>query len=207
MACHLIIEYVRMKKIVYIAFLTGISLSLNAQSDKPLVGNIVKCEIVNSDTIPVVSLGTVYINADRVFKNPKKAAEWNKLKRDVKKVYPYAILAEARLKEYNNVLETMHNEIERKIYMKKAEGQLKSEFSDELKKLTINQGRILIRLIDRQTGHTSYELVKELRGGFSAFMWQSLALLFGSNLKAEYDPNGRDKIIEDAIAEIESGRI
>jgi hypothetical protein len=69
----------------------------------------------------------------------------------------------------------------------------------------MNQGRILIKLIDRETGNTSYDLVKQLRGSFSAFMWQSLARLFGSNLKSEYDPTGEDRLIEVAIKQIEAG--
>ena len=89
--------------------------------------------------------------------------------------------------------------------MKEAEKQLKREFEGQLKKLTVRQGRILIKLIDRETGKTSFELVKQLRGNFSAWVWQNLALLFDSDLKSEYDPNGSDKLIELAIAQIESG--
>ena len=89
--------------------------------------------------------------------------------------------------------------------MKVAEKELQSQFGDELKKLSMNQGRILIKLIDRQTGNTSYDLVKQLRGSFSAFMWQGVARLFGSNLKSEYDGSGEDYLIEVAIKQIELG--
>jgi len=85
------------------------------------------------------------------------------------------------------------------------EENLKKEFTEDLKNLTITQGRILIKLIDRETGKSSYTLIKELRGSFSAFMWQSLASLFNSSLKVEYDAEGEDKPIEDAIRLIESG--
>ena len=103
----------------------------------------------------------------------------------------------------------MENGTERKnhvglpLYSKK----LQSEFEGELKKLTIKQGIILVKLIDRETGNTSYELVKQLRGSFSAFLWQSLARLFGSNLKLEYDPYGEDKLIEEIVVMIEQGVI
>lgn len=170
-------------------------------------GFAVKAMIINGDTVPVVNMKTVHIKADRKFKNKREQRIYWKIKRDVKKVYPYAIIAEARLKEYNARLATMTDENERKRFMKKAEKELKAEFEGELKKLTINQGRILIKLIDRQTGETSYELVKTLRGSFSAFMWQSLAVLFGSNLKTEYDGKKEDKVIEDVIYLIESGEI
>ncbi len=100
----------------------------------------------------------------------------------------------------------MPNEKSRAIYLKIVEKELKREFEEPLKDLSMNQGRILLKLIDRETGNTSYELVKDLRGGFQAFMWQSLARLFGSNMKSEYDPNGEDIMIERAIKLIEAGQ-
>ena len=121
-------------------------------------------------------------------------------------MYPYAILAAAKLKEYNNILEKMPNEKMRNAYLKIIEKQLKDEFEEPLKDLSITQGRILLKLIDRETGNTSYELVKGLRGNFQAFMWQSVARLFGSNMKAAYDPTGEDVMIERAIKLIEAGQ-
>jgi hypothetical protein len=90
--------------------------------------------------------------------------------------------------------------------MKVAEKELKAQFEDQLKDLTMNQGRILLKLIDRETGNTSYQLVKDFRGGFQAFMWQGVARLFGNNMKAEYDPEGEDIIIERAIKLVEAGQ-
>ena len=84
---------------------------------------------------------------------------------------------------------------------------LQDQFGDELKKLSVNQGRLLLKLVDRETGNTSYEIVKELRGTFSAFFWQSLALLFGSSMKSKYDPAGDDKLIEQIIVQIDNGQI
>lgn len=91
--------------------------------------------------------------------------------------------------------------------MKQVEQELLVEFEDDLKQLTITQGRILIKLVDRETGSTSYELVKELRGTFSAFFWQTLARLFGSNLKSVYDPYGEDRLIEEIIFLIDRGQL
>ena len=170
-------------------------------------GYVVRGAIYEGDTIPWVGVREILIVGERKFTSKKQQHKWNKMKRDVKRVYPYAILASARLKEYNRILEQMPSEAHRKVYMKKAEEQLKAEFENELKKLTITQGRILIKLIDRETGNTSYELVKDLRGNFQAFMWQSVARIFGSNLKSEYDGQGDDKMIEDIIALIEAGEI
>jgi hypothetical protein len=87
------------------------------------------------------------------------------------------------------------------------ENELMEEFSDELKSLTITQGRLLIKLIDRETGNTSYELLRELRGSFSAFFWQTVARLFGSNLKTTFDAEGEDKLIDQIVVLIENGQI
>jgi len=111
------------------------------------------------------------------------------------------------LKEYDQLLSQFSNENEKKKYMKRAEKQLKEEFGGELKQLTMSQGRILIKLIDRETGQTSYDVVKSMRGSFSAFMWQGLALMFNSNLKDDYDAEGEDIAIERAIKMIEGGEL
>lgn len=163
-------------------------------------------EVVNGDTIPSIRFQDVWIYADYPYKNKRQYEAWSRTKYNVKKVYPYAILAAAKLKEYNRILEKMPNEATRKAYMKTVEKELKAEFEEPLKDLTMTQGRILLKLIDRETGNTSYELVKDLRGGFQAFMWQSVARIFGSNMKSEYDPNGEDIMIERAIKLIEAGQ-
>src|SRR5689334_11670520 len=108
-----------MKKFNYIlllllALFTGYA---RAQDNTSPKGTLVKAKIIDGDTIPVVDLNYVYINQDRTFKSDRDADKWRKMKRDVKRVYPYAILAAARLKEYNNVLATMNTEGERKSYM------------------------------------------------------------------------------------------
>ncbi len=163
-------------------------------------------EVINGDTIPSIRLPDIWVYANYNYKNKKQYEAWNRTKYNVKKVYPYAILAAAKLKEYNRILEKMPNESTRKVYMKTVEKELKAEFEEPLKDLSMTQGKILLKLIDRETGNTSYELVKDLRGGFQAFMWQSVARLFGSNMKSEYDPNGEDIMIERAIKLVEAGQ-
>ena len=188
-------------------------LFIHAQTDVvtglqlPVKGVLVRSTIYEGDTIPFVTLTPVICYADRVFKNKKQKDAWDRLKYNVKKVYPYAIIAAARLKEYDQLLSQFSNENEKKKYMKRAEKQLKEEFGGELKQLTMSQGRILIKLIDRETGQTSYDVVKSMRGSFSAFMWQGLALMFNSNLKDDYDAEGEDIAIERAIKMIEGGEL
>jgi hypothetical protein len=180
--------------------------NLPVSSDKPKVLYKVWGEVVNGDTIPSIRLPEVWIYAEYGYKNKKQYEAWTRTKYNVKKVYPYAILAAAKLKEYNRILEKMPDEKTRKAYMKTVEKELKAEFEEPLKNLTMTQGKILLKLIDRETGNTSFELVKDLRGGFQAFMWQSVARIFGSNMKSEYDPNGEDIMIERAIKLVEAGQ-
>lgn len=180
------------------------SVPVSIESSKTLYK--VWAEVINGDTVPSIRLQDVWIYAEYNYKNKKQYEAWSRTKYNVKKVYPYAILAAAKLKEYNRVLEKMPDENTRKVYLKTVEKALKAEFEEPLKDLTITQGKILLKLIDRETGNSSYELVKDLRGGFQAFMWQSLARLFGSNMKAEYDPKGEDIMTERAIKLIEAGQ-
>ncbi len=165
-----------------------------------------RAEIVNGDTIAVVDLYDVYVYTEYVFKNNRQREQWTRIKYNVKKVYPYAILAAAKLKEYDRILEHMPDEKMKKAYLRVCEKDLKNEFEDELKELSINQGRVLMKLIDRETGKTTYEIVKEMRGGFQACMWQAVARIFGNNMKDDYDANFEDIMIERAIKIVESGQ-
>lgn len=163
--------------------------------------------VYNGDTIQYYSLPMVDI-VDYVSANAKKEVrDYLKLRRNVIRVYPYAKLAAAELKFINDSMANIPNERARKKFVKKREDEIKAKFEAELKKLTMTQGRILIKLIDRETGNTSYALVKELRGNLSAFFWQGLAKLFGSNLKTEYNAEGEDAAIEQICRAIERGEL
>lgn len=188
-------------------------LLLFSQSDEVIVPNVpyklhykVIAIIINGDTFPSFNLPEYIVYADFPTKNKKQYEAWTRTKYNVKKVYPYAIIAAAKLKEYNLILEKLPTANLKKTYLKVAEKELKEQFEDQLKDLSMTQGRILLKLIDRETGHTSYKLVKDFRGGFQAFMWQGIARLFGNNMKAEYDPLGEDILIEQAIKLLESGQ-
>ncbi len=165
----------------------------------------VRAEVLNGDTVPVIDLSTVYVYTEYVFKNVKQREQWTRIKRDIKVVYPYAILAAAKLKEYDVVLDKMPEE-HKKAYLRVCEKDLKNEFEDELKDLSINQGRLLMKLIDRETGKTTYDIVKQMRGTFQVVMWQAVARLFGNDMKVSYDPV-EDIMIERAIKQVESGNL
>ncbi len=127
--------------------------------------------------------------------------------RNIKKAYPYARIVSMELKELDDHLATLDNEKEQKAYINQAEKEIMDQFEKEVKKLTVTQGIILVKLIDRETGRTSYQVIKELKGGFTAFFWQGIARIFGNNLKTEYDPDNQDKIMEDIVLGIEAGFI
>lgn len=170
-------------------------------------GMRVPAVVQGEDTMAVQMLRTVYVFEERHFRSAAEQRKYNKLVRDVKVAYPYARLAGEKLRQYESMLADVKTEGERHKIMKKIENELMKEYGDELKDLTITQGRILLKLIDRETGDTSYELVEELRGSFSAFFWQSLAKLFGSDLKAQYEKDGSDRQIEDIILAIQQGKL
>jgi hypothetical protein len=126
---------------------------------------------------------------------------------NLKKVYPYALVVRARLGEINEELKKIPDEKDRKKYLRKAEKDIFGEYEDDVRDMTITQGRLLIKLVDRETLNTSYELIRQYRGNFSAAFWQGIARIFGTDLKAEYDPYGEDAIIEIILHELESGNL
>lgn len=173
---------------------------------KPAKGIRCFAEVVGKDTFPLVMLDAVDITTNFVFSNRRQREQWTRVKFNVKKVYPYAIIAAAKLKEYDKALEKIHNEDLRKAFIRVCEKDLRNQFEDELKELTVSQGKILMKLIDRETEKTTYEIVKQLRGSFQAAMWQAVARIFGHNMKVEYDAQAEDMLIERAVKLVESGQ-
>jgi hypothetical protein len=168
---------------------------------------LLESRIINGDTIPHIVLSEVKVVPKWKFRNKHERKKYSKFVRNIKVTLPYARLAAHKLEIINARLAEIDNEKERKQYLKVAEKELFNEFEKPLRKLTFSQGRMLIKLIDRETGDTSYDLIKEYKGGFSAFFWQSLARLFGSNLKAEYDADRDDRMIEHIIILIDNGML
>lgn len=168
--------------------------------------SVLELVVIDGDTFPMYTFKSITVNGSKRF-SKRERRKYGRLKRYVVKVFPYAELAGQMLNDFDDTLKTMKNERERKKYLAQVEDELKAEFEGELKSLTIKQGILLVKLIDRQTGNSSFELIKTLRGSFSAFIWQSLARLFGSNLKLKYDPAGEDLLVEEIVLQMESGAI
>jgi hypothetical protein len=163
--------------------------------------------ILDGDTLLLSNIDEVYIFPARRFSSNWEYRRYQRLIRNVKKAYPYAVLAKQKFDEITLHFETLKSERAKKLYIKQVEKELMDQFEDELKKLTITQGRILIKLIDREIGETSYDLLKELKGSFTAFFWQTIARIFGSNLKSEFDPLGEDRLINEIVIMIERGAL
>lgn len=187
----------------YILFLLFLfCTSTLAQPPKNIDNMLVRpYKIENGDTVIVASIKEIFIFPPHSFSR-NEYRKYRKLIRDIKKVYPYALIAKKVLVKMNKRFVELESEKERQAYIDMVEKKLKEEFEDELRKMTISQGRLLIKLIDREIGSTSYEIVKEMKGSFSAFFWQTVAKFFGSDLKTGYDPYGEDRIIEEILIKI-----
>lgn len=180
---------------------------LKAQDEKEVHLEITRGVIEGNDTVPMIDLPEVRVYERQDFEYLYLKRRYRRLISNVKRAYPYARIAGVRLKELDNYLATLETEKERKAYVDQAEKDIMNQFEQEVKKLTVTQGIILVKLIDRETGQTSYQVIKDLKGGITAFFWQGIARLFGNNLKAEYDPEDTDRIIEDIVLGIEAGFI
>lgn len=193
-----------MNRLLYCIFF-GIFLSTTSYAQLPY-DRVFKARVFEGDTMPMMSLPEVHIKGYMIYRSPSEQRRYDRLVRNVKKVYPYARLAGIKLREYDVMMAGLTEKEQKKIY-KRAEEDLKDEFGEELKKLTITQGHILLKLIDREVGNPTYDIVKDLRGRFVAFFWQNLSRIFGYNLKDKYDPAGRDRDIEIIVQRIENGSI
>jgi hypothetical protein len=172
-----------------------------------LGGHPVTSVVQNGDTFYMSELEQAVIQPTRRSAATRDLRQYRRLIYNVKKVYPYAKLAGVKFAEVNAHLQTLKTGKEQREYIKKVEDEILKQYEVQLKDLTVTQGRILIKLIDRETSRTSYEVVKELRGSFQAAFWQAIARLFGSNLKTEFDPGGEDKVLEEIMVMMENGQL
>ncbi len=162
-----------------------------------------KMVVYQGDTIPEADLAWVFV-AHRMPRGMRQRWEaMTRLRNAVYVTYPYARKAGFILNEMNQKMATMHSEGEKKDYIKTREKELKKEFTDPLENLSVYQGKILMKLINRQTGNNCYEIIKEYKGGFNARFYQTVAFFFGSSLRQPYDAKGDDQDIENIVRELE----
>jgi len=195
-----------MRKLMVLCFLS-FGIMPNLLSQDMLKHIVVPAKIIEGDTVPYIDLRTVVVFPQMDFKSWSELVGYERLVINVRKVYPYAKLAGVKLTEYKNKLDSLPNERERKKFLKAAEKELEARFGNEIKDLNFTQGSLLIKLIYRQTGNSTFAIVKEMRGGFNAFIYQTVARLFGYDLRVQYDPEGSDKAIEHIVQMIDDGSL
>jgi hypothetical protein len=144
--------------------------------------------VVDGDTLAYFTLNTLVMHQKMLYHNEAERLKYYRLRQDVITVLPYAKYAGMRYKWLQGQLEHETDKKKRRLLIKSVEDDIKQNYAKKLKDLTITQGRILIKLIDRETGQSTYEIVKQLKSGFSAFIFQGIAGFFGDNLKDKYDP-------------------
>jgi hypothetical protein len=191
---------------LYVTDATGQVDSLK-QRDDTLQGKSFLLQKVKRDgvTLPEVDIKEVTVYAHPQFPKKSDFRKYERLVYNLKKVYPYALLVRNRLSRVNADISKIDNEKDRKEYLKKVEKDVFAQYEGDIRDMTITQGRLLIKLIDRETQNTSYTLIKDYRGKLAAAFWQGIARIFGTNLKEEYDPIGEDALIESIILEIDAG--
>ena len=159
------------------------------------------------DSIPNMTLHEFYKTAPKTFKNEKQRQKYNKLVRDVRYVFPYAKLTRQILIETYDYLETIKDEKEKKRHIKAVEKGIRKQYEPTVRKITKTQGKLLVKLIDRECGQTSFEMIKAFLGTVKANMYNVISTLFGNNLRKHYDPEGEDREIEQIVRKVESGQI
>jgi hypothetical protein len=190
-----------------LALFLGLAQVLPAQNTKADSPIITRGIIRDNDTLPIVELPAVTVYQRKDFEYLYLKRRYRRLIVNVKKAYPYAQIAGLSLKALDDTLATMSSEKARREWVNQAEKDIMNQFEKDVRRLTVTQGIILVKLIDRETGNTSYQVIKDLKGGLTAFFWQGIARIFGNNLKAEYDAEGDDRVIEDIVLGIEAGFI
>lgn len=203
-----------MKTSVYIILFTLLSVTcingIKAQKNnvtQVFGGYKVPVCVYQGDTIPSITLKNIYIYPKLRFKNKRQERYYNKLVRDVKKTLPLAKEIKNAVLETYEYMETLPNTKAREKHMKMVEKGLKQQYTARMKKLTFSQGKLLIKLVNRECNQSSYELVRAFMGPLKAGFYQAFAALFGASLKKEYHPEDDDKLVERVVTLVENGQL
>jgi hypothetical protein len=196
----------RLNLLIFLLIMAGASLC-RAQNEQQENIYLVPMCVYQGDTIPCVQLQEVLIFKPLIFRNQKERKEYDRLVYNVKKTLPLAKEVQRTIIETYEYLETLPNKKAKEQHIKRVEKGLKEQYTARLKKLTFSQGKLLIKLVDREAHQTSYELAKAFLGPFKAGFYQAFAGLFGASLKKEYDPLGEDKLTERVVLLVENGQL
>jgi hypothetical protein len=163
--------------------------------------------MVDGDSIPYMEMSNVYVYPEPSFKNKRQQQAYMRLVKNVKKVLPLAKQARQMLIETAEYIETIPTQKERDEHLKRVEASIVKEYKPKMKKLTFSQGKLLIKLVDRECNSTAYEAIQAFIGPFRSGMWQAFAWMFGASLKKGYDPEGVDRLTERVVLMVEAGQI
>ena len=180
-----------------------------AEMDSPTFVPTVKVGKVlqDGDSIQYMEMNNVYVYPELTFKNRKQAESYMRLVRNVKAVLPIAKQARQMLIETTEYLETLPTKEEKDAHIKRVEEDIFKTYKPKMKKLSYSQGKLLIKLIDRECHSSSYDMIKAFMGPLRAGFWQVFAWGFGASLKKEYDPQGVDRLTERIVLMVEAGQI
>ena len=210
-----------MRSVLTILMLTGACLVTSAQ-DERVTAEQVLAEMDSPAFVPTVKVGKVLFQGDSIqymemnnvyvypqltFKNKKQAKAYMRLVTNVKKVLPLAKEAKQLLYETTEILETLPSKEAKAAHMKRVESEIFKNYKPKMKKLTYSQGKLLIKLIDRECHSSSYEMIQAFMGPFRAGFWQTFAWAFGASLKKQYDAEGTDRLTERVVLMVEAGQI
>ncbi len=200
------------RNVIYILLFAGLAGLFPSESKAQVRMNVLpegyhRAYVEGNDTIAIFYLRDVYVFPPIKFRNKREEAKYWKLVRDVKKTLPYAKLVYETLIETYEYVETLPTEKEQQKHLKRMEKELFAQYKPELKKMTLSQGKLLIKLIDRECNQSSYHLVKAFLGSFRAGFWNIFASMFGASLKTRYDPKGKDALTERIVVLVESGAL
>ena len=207
---HFFITFTAQMKrtLLIVFFFSFIAVHLQAQEQTTTInGYLVPACIYEGDTIASLRMPTLYCFKPLKFKNKRQRQQYTRLVRNVKKTLPIAKEVNRAIIETYEFLQTLPDEKARQKHLQAVEKSVKEQYTPRMKKLTFSQGKLLIKLINRETDSSSYELVKAFLGPFKAGFYQAFAAIFGASLKKEYHPEGEDAMVEQIVLLVESGQI
>ena len=177
--------------------------------DSPTFQPMVKVgkALVEGDSIQYVEMQNIYVYPTTTFKNEKQRQQYNRLVYNVKKVLPIAKECNVIIRETYEYLQTLPDKKARDEHLKLVEADIKRTYTPRMKKLTYSQGKLLIKLVDRECHSTSYGLIQAILGPVKAGFYQAFAWLYGASLKKQYDPEGVDRLTERIVQQVESGQL
>ena len=194
---------------VFILLLAGLLTASAQNADDPTFVPMVKLgkTVVDGDTIQYMEMQNVYVYPEPTFKSKRQQQSYLRLVKNVKKVLPIAKQVRQMLIETAEYIETLPTKKERDEHLKRVEESVVKEYKPRMKKLTFSQGKLLIKLVDRECSSTAFEAIQAFIGPVRAGMWQAFAWMFGASLKKGYNPEGVDKLTERVVLMVEAGQI